>query len=186
MKVTEVLPPEIGYIAYSDGTISAEYDSAKTAVGVVIEVTDGVETKIVCLAETNCKWSTEYVETAATSEIDGMANLTAIQSIDGWEEKYPAFKWCDDYTDASDNSNWYLPAKEELNQLYEVKDCVNAAMEKITAGGGNATLLDISDNYYWSSSQFDNDWACLQSFSSGDQYNEGKSKTPSVRAIRAF
>ena len=186
VKVTEVLPPEIGYIAYSDGTISAEYDSAKTAVGVVIEATNGTATKIVSLTETTAKWSIEKVDTNATSETDGMANLTVIQSIDGWEEKYPAFKWCDDYADESGNSEWYLPAKDELNQLYEVKDCVNAAMEKITAGGGNATLLDISDNYYWSSSLFDNDWACLQSFSSGDQYNEDKSKTSSVRAIRAF
>jgi hypothetical protein len=98
VKVTEA--EGIGYIAYSDGTISAEYDSAKTAVGVVIEATDGVATKIVSLAETtSTKWSTEYVVTNATSKTDGMANLNAIQSISSWEEKYPAFKWCDDYTD---------------------------------------------------------------------------------------
>ena len=188
VKVTEVLPEGIGYIAYSDGTISAEYDSAKTAVGVVIEVTDGVATKIVSLTETTAEWSIEEVDTNATSEIDGMANLRAIQSIDGWENKYPAFKWCDDYTDASDNSNWYLPAKDELNQLYNVRYYVNAAIGKITAGGGNATVLDISDNgYYWSSSEYDNQRARWQRFSDGYQNYYGyKSDTNFERAIRAF
>ena len=188
VKVTEVLPEGIGYIAYSDGTISAEYDSTKTAVGVVIEVTDGVATKIVSLTETTAEWSIEEVDTNATSEIDGMANLRAIQSIDGWENKYPAFKWCDDYTDASDNSNWYLPAKDELNQLYNVRYYVNAAIGKITAGGGNATVLDISDNgYYWSSSEYDNQRARWQRFSDGYQNYYGyKSDTNFERAIRAF
>ena len=185
VKVTEA--EGIGYIAYSDGTISAEYNSAKTAVGVVIEATDGVATKIVSLAETSAKWSTEYVDTNATSETDGMANLRAIQSIDGWEEKYPAFKWCDDYADESGNSEWYLPAKEELNLLFMVRYCVNAAIEKITAGGGTATALDTSDEgYYWSSSQGDNDYAWDQSFSDGYQDDGGKNYASSVRAVRAF
>ena len=185
VKVTEA--EGIGCIAYSDGTISAEYDSAKTAVGVVIEATNGTATKIVSLTETTAKWSIEKVDTNATSETDGMANLRAIQSIDGWEEKYPAFKWCDDYADESGNSEWYLPAKDELNQLYNVKHYVNAAIKKIVAGGGNATVLDTGDNdYYWSSSQYDNDIAWGQIFSYGDLYNGTKNYTDSVRAVRAF
>jgi hypothetical protein len=188
VKVTESQPPEgIGYIAYSDGTISAEYDSAKTAVGIVIEATDGVATKIVSLAETSAEWSTEYVVTNATSKTDGMANLNAIQTIDGWEEKYPAFKWCDDYADESGNSEWYLLAKDELNQLYNVKYYVNVAIEKITAGGGTATALDTSDEgYYWSSSQGYSHDAWRQRFSDGYQNYYPKSDTLSVRAVRAF
>ena len=185
VKVTEA--EGIGYIAYSDGTISAEYNSAKTAVGVVIEATDGVATKIVSLAETSAKWSTEYVDTNATSKTDGMVNMTAIQSIDGWESKYSAFKWCDDYADESGNSEWYLPARGELSRLYQVKDIVNTAIEKITAGGGTATALDTSDEgYYWSSSQNDNNYAWLQSFSAGYQSDYDKDDTYSVRAVRAF
>ena len=183
VKVTEA--EGIGYIAYSDGTISAEYDSAKTAVGVVIEATDGVATKIVSLAETtSTKWSTEYVVTNATSKTDGMANLNAIQTIDGWEEKYPAFKWCDDYTDESGNSEWYLPAIDELSRLYQVKEYVNAAIEKITAGGGTATVLDTS-GCYWSSSQSNYTYAYEQDFSNGSQYI-GMNDWNSVRAVRAF
>ena len=183
VKVTEA--EGIGYIAYSDGTISAEYNSAKTAVGIVIEATDGVATKIVSLEETtSTEWSTEYVDTNATSKTDGMANMTAIQSIEDWKSKYPAFKWCDDYTDESGNSEWYLPAIDELSRLYQVKEYVNAAIEKITAGGGTATVLDTSD--YWSSSQDDDYNAYRIYFSNGYDIAYDKDYNYSVRAVRAF
>ena len=174
----------VGYIAYSDGTISIDYDNTKTPIGIVIEATDGTATKIVSLTETTAQWSTEYVVTNATSETDGMVNMTAIQSISDWEEKYPAFKWCDEYTDRAANSEWYLPAKDELEQLYSVKEAVNAAIEKITAGDGTATSL--STNWYWSSSQSSNNYSWVQRFSDGYQYRGNKNDTLSVRAVRAF
>ena len=174
----------VGYIAYSDGSVSAEYDSTKTPVGIVIEATDGTATKIVSLTQTSAQWSTEEVVTNATSTTDGMANMTAIQSISGWVEKYPAFKWCDEYTDASDNSEWYLPAKDELDQLYSVKDVINTAIEKITAGEGTATSLGTG--LFWSSSQDSNYGAWNQRFSDGAQYYYNEGNTLSVRAVRAF
>ena len=45
-----------GCIAYSDGSVSGEYDNTKTPIGIVIEEIDGVATKIVSLAETKAKW----------------------------------------------------------------------------------------------------------------------------------
>ena len=174
---------EIGDIAYSDGSVSAEYDNTKTPVGIVIEVTNGTATKIVSLEETEALWSTEKVYTNATIENNGMPNLLIIQKIDDWETKYPAFKWCDDYTDASGNSQWYLPAKDELNQLYTVKKYVNAAIDKITAGGGIATKLN---GEYWSSSQRSRKYACTQSFRGGRLCAYYKNITFSVRAVRAF
>ena len=175
----------VGYIAYSDGSISADYDSTKTPVGIVIEATDGTATKIVSLTQTYyAQWSTEEVVTNATSTTDGMANMTAIQSISGWEEKYPAFKWCDDYADASDNSEWYLPAKDELEQLCSVKDTVNAAIEKITAG--DDTVTKLGTGWYWSSSQYNLNSAWGQRFSDGYQGNSSKYNTKSVRAVRAY
>ena len=175
----------VGDIAYSDGSTSADYNSTKSAVGIVIEVTSGAATKIVSLTETSAKWSTEYVITNATSETDGMANMTAIQSILDWESKYPAFKWCDDYIDASGNSEWYLPATDELYQLYEVKDVVNTAIEKIIAGDGMATSLGTS-SWYWSSSQYSYDYAWDRSFSDGYVSTYDKDHTDFVRAVRAF
>ena len=185
VRTVNIFTSFVGCIAYSDGSISENYDNTKIPVGIVIEATDGTATKIVSLTQTSAQWSTEYVVTNATSETDGMANMTAIQAIEGWERKYPAFKWCDDYTDASGNSQWYLPAKDELNQLYLVKDYVNATIDKIKNGGGTARKLDI--DYYWSSSLFNNDSAWCQRFSDGTQGYYGLMyNTESVRAVRAF
>ena len=174
---------EIGDIAYSDGSVSEEYDRNKTPVGIVIEVTNGTAAKIVSLDETKALWSTEKVYTNATIENNGMQNLLIIQRIDDWETKYPAFKLCDDYTDASGNSQWYLPAKDELNQLYTVKKYVNAAIDKIKAGGGIATRLN---GEYWSSSQSSRKRALVKYFSGGYQYLCHKYNTYLVRAVRAF
>ena len=137
------------------------------------------------LTETDAQWSTEYVVTNATSETDGKVNMEAIQAIDGWGREYPAFKWCDNYTDASGNSQWYLPAKDELNQLWAVKSYVNVAIDKIIAGGGTATKL--STEIYWSSSQFNFGDVWNQKFSDGTQGYYGlMDLTDSVRAVRAF
>ena len=176
---------KVGDIAYSDGSVSEEYDRNKTPVGIVIEVTNGTAAKIVSLDETEAEWSTEKVYTNATIENNGMPNLLIIQRIDGWETEYPAFKWCDDYTDASGNSQWYLPAEDELNQLYTVKKYVNAAIDKITAGGGIATKLN-NGKPYWSSSQSSRKYALVQYFSGGNQLACYKYNTLLVRAVRAF
>ena len=174
----------IGDIAYSDGTVSENYDSTKKPVGIVFEVVDGYATKIVSLDQGySLKWSTRFDLTNATSLTDGKANLEVIKAIEGWEDKYPAFKWCDEYTDESNNSQWYLPAKDELNQVYVAKEAINEAIEKITSEGGTATLL--GEPPYWSSSEGFDDRAWLQRFSDGGQYY-GTKYTGPVRAIRAF
>ena len=69
-------------------------------------------------------------------------------------------------------SDWYLPSKDELNKLWLSKDAI----------GG------FSNDYYWSSTEFDSNNAWLQSFFNGGQF-DGAKNTPfpySVRAIRSF
>ena len=141
-------------IAYSDGSISAEYDSRKKPVGIVIREKDGVPTKIISLEEkTRATWG-------------------------------GAESWCDDYTDASGNSDWYLPNKYELNQIYMMKNAVNAAISRIKSGGG--TAVSLSDSGYWSSSQSNSINSWIQRFSDGTLANYGKNDPYSVRAVRAF
>ncbi|MEE1291540.1 MAG: DUF1566 domain-containing protein [Spirochaetota bacterium] len=144
---------KVGDIAYSDGSVSKDYNSSKTPVGIVIEVKDGFATKIVSLTKTRADWN-------------------------------DAKRWCDDYTDASGNREWYLPTKDELNQLYLVKGYVNTTIEKIIDGGGTATKL--GPGYYWSSSQYNNGSSWCQRFSVGGQYYGNKDDTESVRAVRDF
>ena len=177
----------IGDIAYSDGTVSANYDSTKKSEGIVLEVVDGYATKIVNLDQTKLAWSTEEYdeyETDATSKTDGKENLESIKAIDGWQDKYPVFKWCDEYTDASNNSEWYLPAQDELNQIYLAKETINEAIEKITSAEGTATL--VTDDLYWSSTELHSTAVCNQKFTNGDYGMSHKDSVLATRAIRSF
>jgi len=68
-------------------------------------------------------------------------------------------------------SDWYLPSKDELHQLY---------LERRLVGGFSATG-------YWSSSESSTNNAWYQNFKSGEQYNTfGKGTLKRVRAIRCF
>jgi hypothetical protein len=110
---------------------------------------------------------------------------TKIVSIEEtYSDWHTALEWCKNYTDASGSRNWCLPNKEELNQLYKVKNAVNTAINKIKAGNRNAKSLGGID--YWSSSQFSNDYAWYQRFSDGYQDGYYKYDSISVRAVRAF
>ena len=67
-------------------------------------------------------------------------------------------------------SDWRLPTKEELNQIYQNKDKIGGFV-----------------NYnYWSSSEFNNYNAWVQYVSSGRLYNDYKSRSYYVRAGRSF
>ena len=67
--------------------------------------------------------------------------------------------------------DWFLPSKNELNELYKQKDVV----------GGFA-----SSDYYWSSLEFDSGQASKQSFGTGNRYISTKNFNDYVRAVRAF
>ncbi len=67
-------------------------------------------------------------------------------------------------------SDWFLPSKDELNQLY-----INRALCGSFAG-----------DYYWSSSEMTSDTAWYQYFSDGYQGGGTKSYYSRVRAVRAF
>ena len=67
--------------------------------------------------------------------------------------------------------DWFLPSKNELNELYKQKDTV----------GGFASSF-----FYWSSSENSPLNAWRQRFSNGYQYNGSKDGDRHVRAVRAF
>jgi hypothetical protein len=67
-------------------------------------------------------------------------------------------------------SNWYLPAKDELNALYKKRKVV----------GG------LSADNYWSSTDVDAGGASTQYFPNGNQGNGNKASALYVRPIRAF
>ena len=67
-------------------------------------------------------------------------------------------------------SDWFLPSKDELNQMY---------LNKSLIGG-------FANAFYWSSSELDYNDAWRQTFSYGSQTNYFRFTSWHVRAIRAF
>ena len=72
-------------------------------------------------------------------------------------------------------SDWFLPSKDELNQMYTNLDRATPPL------GGFST-----SDYYWSSSEFVVNGAWYQDFYSGDQFGNYKDYSFYVRPVRAF
>jgi len=90
--------------------------------------------------------------------------------VNGCTEAGIAARICNDLVSGG-YSDWYLPSKDELNMLY---------LNRIAIGG-------FTINYYWSSSEYDNNLAWVQFFFNGDQsFNFFKNSSTYVRAVRAF
>ncbi|MDB4324476.1 DUF1566 domain-containing protein [Crocinitomicaceae bacterium] len=66
--------------------------------------------------------------------------------------------------------DWRLPTKYELNEMY---------LQQLAVGG-------FIPNYYWSSTEYDNDSAWFQFFFDGNQSNYFKYFNLYVRSVRAF
>jgi hypothetical protein len=71
---------------------------------------------------------------------------------------------------SSNYKDWFLPSKDELHLLY---------LQKNMIGG-------FAGEYYWSSTQFDKDFAWGVDFTDGIRKTRGKSESNFVRPIRAF
>jgi hypothetical protein len=75
-------------------------------------------------------------------------------------------------------SDWFLPSKDELNQIYE----------KI--GQGNALGLgnigNFVNTFYWSSTEDNSSFAWERNFFNGSQIGASKASAIFVRAVRAF
>ena len=122
-----------------------------------------------------------YVTTGATgiAVYTGSANTDAIIAAQGATETDYAAGVARAYTGGG-FTDWFLPSKDELNQMYTNKATINTTA---SANGGS----NFSTNFYWSSTEDDSYEAWSQNFANGDQFNLPKSfYITIVRAVRAF
>lgn len=115
-------------------------------------------------------WNGSFIATLAISNSDGASNTSAIIQKQGNSGEYAA-KLCRDYKGGGFN-DWFLPSKDQLNDLYA---------KKITVGG-------FSNQIYWSSSEYDLGTVWVQDFETGQQHLDNVSDGANVhtRAIRSF
>ena len=150
--------------------------------GVVFWVDETGKHGLVCSIEDQSNGIQWYngvnLDTKAMREgaFGGASNTERITEAQG-SGAYAAFI-CSQYTGGG-YGDWYLPAKEELNQMYLNKTIINTTAN--TNGGSS-----FANYYYWSSTENGSDFAWLQYFFDGNQFSSSKYYGNSVRAVRAF
>lgn len=184
---------KVGYIVYSDKSISKDYNDEKTPVGVVCEVdSEGNPLKIICLKDlvNTLYWcnpaSNGFDKILPTSLVDGSENWQKVCDNVNDENNagalYIPFCNCESLT--TGGKKWYFPALNELITVYYNKNAINAGLSKIS---GSQTL---EESYYWTSSQntkkADCVWTVNMSTGEQDPETQKMSYYSYVRAIAEY
>ena len=154
--------------------------------GIVFEVWDGGRHgKIVSLNETETEVAWEprvkYEDgqnkngtmTYADSESDGKANTDKLMSRSD-SHYFLAAKWCRDK-----GARWYLPAKNELEAIYNNRDKIDNSLTEVGA-------TTLKNSFYWSSTEENEFRAWLVGMSNGNTLDTIKLSSNYVRAVSAF
>lgn len=165
-----------GVTTYYIGKL-VEVDGVK---GIVFQTSPCV--KIVTVKETTAIWCEfiDYEKTGATDADDGAKNMAIIKAIPGWHNKYPAFAWCADL-----GEGWYLPAKNELVDIYDKKNWINDILlsngfDELGPKEGN------SAGSVWSSTEYSSYYAYRMYFLDSFMGNYDKQYKCGVRAVRVI
>ncbi len=129
---------------------------------------------------------TDISGATATEIGTGDANTTAI--VAGCTPGVGiAARLADDYAGGS-QTDWFLPSRDELNQLCKYARNQSTAVANQTAVcGSSGSLQPGFADWYWSSSQFNPNIAWYQDFNFGTQGADGKDDAVyPVRPVRAF
>jgi hypothetical protein len=180
--------------------------------GKISTTANGVATHYLIVApkatgETSAAWGVFGVTTGITSDINGPTNSAALAALGA---SYAAATFCEGLT-IGGYSDWYLPAKNELEVLYYFLKPNTDAND--TSSGSNANAVSpepISTNYtsgspaqtsagigfrtgetnafasgyYWSSTERVANTAWRQDFPNGSQSYFDKDSSYRVRAVR--
>jgi hypothetical protein len=147
-------------------------------------------------------WKTATTTTAGTLSLnDGLSNSNAMNN-----SSHPAAQFCRALT-IGGYSDWYLPAKDELEILYRYLKPDNTANDTTSGANNNSSPVGavytasnpttsvslayttgnaevFAANYYWSSTEYTASYAWFQPFSGGNQTNYLKTSGYYVRAVR--
>lgn len=163
-----------GFVVYAIGDIGP-------AGGWVFYVTnDGLHgLEAAPVDQANAEWGCFGTDiSGATSTAIGAGARNTDDIVRGCPTAGIAAAVADEYISSSGYIDWYLPSKDELNEMH------------LNIGQGSMTIGNVggfASNLYWSSSEASGSNAWFQDFTSGAQYAVNlKLSTYGVRAVRAF
>jgi hypothetical protein len=115
------------------------------------------------------------------------AEIVARHDAGGVAKNLYAAGVADSYTTAT-ASDWFLPSRDELNEVCKYARNTSQAVGAATiCSGGEEKRTSFPQNYYWSSSESNATNAWDQDFNTGNQYIEDVKTGPAgVRPVRAF
>jgi len=175
-QINNLPPADVGDF-YGGGVVFYIFESGDT--GYVEGETHGLIAAVQDQSSGIRWYNGYYVATGATGFAigTGSANTDAIISSQGGGGASAGVAWA--YTGGG-FTDWFLPSKDELNQMYTNKATINTTA---SANGGS----NFSTNHYWCSTEINYGVAWAQSFNNGNQSAFYKTVTfPCVRAVRAF
>ena len=157
-------------------------DGVKEGVVFAVDAT-GRSGKIVglCFAK-GLDWAKEdsigYEYIGAMNENDGERNTKRVTAFPGWQSKYPAFAWC-----ASLGEGWYIPAENELKEIYKHRELINpklkcSLLESYSDGSKNYWCSNDED--MWNLNRSD---ASVVRFSNSNYFCTSKTKSTNPKYI---
>ena len=175
---SNVFQYEIGeYVADEGGVIFHKYLDGSTQNYLVVDTTN---------LSTSSAWSnvaSTLIGSTAQSTWNGLSNSNAIVGQSGFTSG--AAKLCLDSTNNS-QTDWYLPAIDELNLLFNNRFNVNRTLSGNSSFGSISGATQIDYNGCWSSTEDGPSSAFYFLFVDGYAESGGKNSALYVRAVRKF
>lgn len=149
-------------------------DNAGIEHGLIADITDLSNPQSFTWSDVN----STLIGPNAQSTWDGSGNTNAIVTQSGHTSSVASL--CLSSTSGGQN-DWYLPSLDELSLLWRNRFNVNKTLSTLI--GASALPLEA---FYWSSTEYDPNFALSLFFKDGSVNNYSKAFTISARAIRAF
>lgn len=170
-------PPAVG-TRCSDGSIYAGLDS--TVPMYLAQKGSLLTNNNTCAGGSAGYWNngmSGFTTTGATSHFNGATNTATIITIDsdtvmGGTQPHQAAQFCANLG-AHGHTDWYLPARNELNVLYTNRVAINDI----------SVAIDLS-GYHWSSTELNSSFVYYQYFYDGTQSTASKNTSWNCRCVR--
>ena len=203
---------EIGSILYGDGTVASGVVTGKTPIGVVFDVENRLAVALTDVKKDGSTgsetmyWSNGYCDTpglqnCSYSEIlsgtdltpiscgvDGRLNTNAILASSCNGTTYAAtatnnYQPVGCTKDFCKKSKWFLPSLRDLQNIYLQKTQIDASLTLLKGYSAQA----LSDDYYWSSTEYDSRGTWRLDISDGDRdWDDKDNNNYYVRPVLAY